>query len=110
MRLSMARTPATAAATRSALARSRPLLDIPASVILPSAADTVSPTGAMPGPISSPSAELILASRSLSASAQRVFLWSRKRGCRTSSQTILTQASTVEHEMVKPRIFLFDVE
>jgi hypothetical protein len=56
MRLSIAYTPAMLAVTFSALARRRPLLDVPASVTLPFSADTVMPV--MDLPISSPSAEL----------------------------------------------------
>ena len=72
MRLSIAHTPAIRATTFSALARRFPLLDMPTSVTLPLSADTETPSGAMEVLISSPSAELIFASKSLLASADRV--------------------------------------
>jgi hypothetical protein len=73
MRLSMAHTPGTREATFSALARKFPLLDTAISVTVPLVADTVTPAGASPMPISSLSAALTFVSSSLSASAGPIY-------------------------------------
>ena len=70
MRLSIWDTPATRFATFSTRLRNPPLEEVPARVIRPWTAETITPVGAMPMPISSVSAELILASKSLSKSRQ----------------------------------------
>jgi hypothetical protein len=94
MRLSIGNTPATACVIFSARLRRLPSQVVPASVTLPLATDTDTPKGAIATLMCSTSAELIFASRSLLASADRDVKVSRNHRPSDSLQTAVTQAST----------------
>ena len=94
MRLSIWSMPALACAIFSACFLKLPLQVVPASVTLPLATDTDTPNGAIATLMCSTSAELIFASRSLLASADRDVKVSRNRRPSASLQTAVTQAST----------------
>jgi hypothetical protein len=93
IRLSMWDTLATSRAIFSALLRTLPLLVVPASVTLPPANDTETPSGAAERLMCSTNAEPIFASSSLFASIDRVVARSRNRGLSARSHTAFTQAS-----------------